>query len=159
MLAICSDDWHGNRLFLVFFFSPSFCLFPFLSPSPLRIPTNTNSTSGSSNPPALPPCCHPSQKTLGLGEKNTTMTAQARGHFSGFAPLLESTLFSATDSPLLILNPLCLFYFHFPPFLNFFFFAGLSFLLNNAGGNEVLVVYYKFRSALVSINRDKQMSR
>lgn len=87
------------------------------------------------------------------------MTAQARGHFSGFAPLLESTLFSATDSPLLILNPLCLFYFHFPPFLNFFFFAGLSFLLNNAGGNEVLVVYYKFRSALVSINRDKQMSR
>ena len=22
MLAICSDDWHGNRLFLVFFFPP-----------------------------------------------------------------------------------------------------------------------------------------
>ena len=140
MLAICSDDWHGNRLFLVFFFTPSVCLFPFLSPSPLRIPTNTNSTSGSSNPPALPPCCHPSQKTLGLGEKNTTMTAQARGHFSGFAPLLESTLFSATDFPL-SLTPCVIFIFIFPLFLIFFFFAGLSFLLNSAGGNEVLVVY------------------
>ena len=142
MLAICSDDWHGNRLFLVFFFSPSFCLFPFLSPSPLRIPTNTNSTSGSSNPSALPPCRHPSQKTTGLGKKNTTITTQARGHFSGFAPLMESRLFCATASPHLVFNPLYLFSFHFPPFLNFFFFlAVLSFLLNSAGGNEVLVVY------------------
>ena len=68
------------------------------------------------------------------------MTAQARGHFSGFAPLLESTLFSATDFPL-SLTPCVIFIFIFPLFLIFFFFAGLSFLLNSAGGNEVLVVY------------------
>ena len=61
--------------------------------------------------------------------------------------------------PSLYLIPCVFFIFIFPLFLIFFFFAGLSFLLNNAGGNEVLVVYYKFRSALVSINRDKQMSR